>query len=95
MKSGCIGARGILIRNYDWMRVAFTSNENASDNPVFSCSQLVPAVDGDSSCVAILVEVLVKGEATEFLSLLGSDAKEVMLIDECGGKRWRVVRLNI
>ena len=39
----------------------------------------MPAVDGDSSCVAILVEFLVKGEATEFLSLLGSDTKEVIL----------------
>ena len=49
---------------------------------------LVPAVDGDSSCIAILVEFLVKGEATELLSLLGSNAKEVVLVDECRCESW-------
>ena len=90
-----MGTRGILFRDYDWMGITFSTNENSGDNPVFSRSQLVATVNSDSSCVAILMEVLMKGEATEFLALLGSDAKEVMLIDKCRSESWGKVRFNV
>jgi len=78
-----MGARGILFGDNDWVRVALSSNENTCDNPVFGFVTLVPAVDGDSPCIAIFVEFLVEGEATELLLLLRCDTKEIMLIDEC------------
>ena len=77
-----MGAGGILCRNYDWVELLFSTNQNADDNPVFSCSQLVPAMDGDSTSVTVIMEVLVQSKAAEFLSLLGSDSKEIMLINE-------------
>ena len=58
-QSGCMGARVILCRDYDWIGVAFSTNKNTSDNAIFSSSPLVLAMDRDSSSVAIIVEFLV------------------------------------
>ena len=54
-----MGARGILCRDYDWIGVAFSTNENTSDNAILSSSLLVLAMNCDSSSVAIIIECLV------------------------------------
>ena len=55
----------------------------------------MPAVDGDRTSVAVVMENLVQCQATELLSLLGCYAKEIMLINECESESWRVIGLNI
>ena len=77
-----MGAGGILYRDYDWVGVTFATNEHTGDNTVLGCGQLVLAMDGDSSTsIAVSVQLLMEREVTEFLPLLGCDAKEVMIID--------------
>ena len=90
-----MGAGGILCRDYDWVGVALSTDEDTGNNSILGGSYLVLAMDGDSPSVAIIMELLMEGEDAEFLWLLRCDAKEIMLIDENGSKRWQVVSLNI
>jgi hypothetical protein len=59
-----MGAGGILCRDYDWVGVTFSTNENTGNKPVLGGSYFVLATDGDNPSVAIIMELLMEGEAT-------------------------------
>ena len=86
--SSGMGAGSILRRDYDWVGVAFSTNENSSDESVFSRGSSVATEDGDSTSQACIMEDLFQGDSIKLILFSCSDAQNVMLVYQRGCKRW-------
>ena len=45
--------------DYNWVQIAFSTNDDTGDDPVFSSSLFVPTVGSNRTSVAIIMEFLV------------------------------------
>ena len=62
-----------------------------SDKPVFGRDEVVLAENGDSTSGAGSMEGLLNRDAMKLVLFICCDAKNIMLIDQGGSKRWGIV----